>query len=440
VVNAVAACNESVPDSGDRRLRITVAIIGGGIAGVALAIGLARHVHLDVKLFEAAAGFGEVGAGVSFGPNAVRAVAGLGLEAEYAALADCTPAPFQDVWFDWRFAYNDQYVTSSLAPPTGQSSVHRAEFLELLVTRLPAGIAEFSRRAVTATQHGDRARVDFADGSHVVADLVLASDGIRSALRGYVLTETGSAPAEPEYSGTRAYRGLVDSGRLRDAFTRAGLDARLVDVPQMFLAPHAHLLTFPVRHGAVTNIVAFRTRPETAGAWPAGEPWVRAAAVDEMLSDFHMCGLSVRTILGLIDTPTVWGLHDVPDLGRYVHGRVALVGDAAHAMLPHQGAGAGQALEDAYFLSGLLSDTSLRSGDLPRVLEVYERIRKPRASAVQRTSREAGDLYELVAPGVGSDEVRLRQLLETRFTWIWDHDLEADVARGKVLLSNLQMA
>jgi salicylate hydroxylase len=88
----------------------------------------------------------------------------------------------------------------------------------------------------------------------------------------------------------------------------------------------------------------------------------------------------------------------------------------------------------------LLSDTSLRSGDLPRVLEVYERIRKPRASAVQRTSREAGDLYELVAPGVGSDEVRLRQLLETRFTWIWDHDLEADVARGKVLLSNLQMA
>lgn len=412
-----------------------VAIVGGGIAGVALGIGLAGRSHLQVSLFEAASAFGEVGAGVSFGPNAVRAVAGLGLENEYLALADCTPMPWQQVWFDWRYASDGSYIGSSVAPPTGQSSVHRAEFLDLLSQRLPDGVARFSKRAVSVSQDAVSATIAFTDGTTAVADIVIVADGIKSALREEVLKGRHAAPAAPVYSGTRAYRGMVDTARLRGAFHASGLDTRMVDVPQMFLADNIHVLTFPVKHGALTNIVAFRTDAATAGRWPAEDSWVRPATSQEMLDEFAPCGEAVRVILSHIERPTIWALHDLPELDAYVHGRVALIGDAAHAMLPHQGAGAGQGLEDAFFLSELLADHSLRNEDLPLLLEIYESIRKPRACAVQRTSREAGDLYEFRAANAGSDAVALKNLLETRFDWIWNHDLDSDVTQARARLA-----
>ena len=417
---------------GDAPLR--VAIVGGGIAGVALGVGLAGRPHLDVTLYEAARAFGEVGAGVSFGPNAVRAVAGLGLEREYLALADRTPAPWQDIWFDWRYARDEGHIGSSIAAPTGQSSVHRAEFLDLLSQRLPPGMARFSKRAVSVTQDGAGATILFADGSEATADLVIVADGIKSALRDGVLLGRGASPAGPIYSGTRAYRGMIDTASLRQAFSASGLDTRMVDVPQMFLAENAHVLTFPVKQGALTNIVAFTTHPQSP-AWPEADPWVRAATSQEMLADFDTCGPAVRTILSRIEQPTVWALHDLPELEAYVHGRVALIGDAAHAMLPHQGAGAGQGLEDAYFLAQLLSDTSLGQRGIPGLLLAYETIRKPRARAVQRTSREAGDLYEFRAEEAGDERGALKQLLESRFDWIWNHDLDSDVQLARTMMA-----
>jgi salicylate hydroxylase len=130
-------------------------------------------------------------------------------------------------------------------------------------------------------------------------------------------------------------------------------------------------------------------------------------------------------------------LHDLAELDAYVHGRVALIGDAAHAMLPHQGAGAGQGLEDAYFLAELLADPALGHADVPHLLEIYESIRKPRACAVQRTSREAGDLYEFRDADAGSDAAVLKHLLETRFDWIWNHDLDSDVMQARARLAAL---
>ncbi|SEM53496.1 salicylate hydroxylase [Pseudoxanthomonas sp. GM95] len=414
---------------------LSVAIIGGGIAGVALGIGLANHDHLKVDLFESAERFGEVGAGVSFGPNAVRAVAGLGLEKEYLALADRTPEPWQDIWFDWRFADDGRHIASSVAAPTGQSSVHRAEFLELLAARLPAGTAHFSKRAKHVERHGMQSKVTFTDGTSHIADLIIVADGIKSALRPLVLQGRGKPAANPVFSGTRAYRGMVDTAALRAAFVSGSMDPRMVDVPQMFLAQNIHILTFPVRHGALINIVAFITRPEDRD-WPADMPWVRETTKQEMLADFSCCGDAVRVILDSIERPTIWALHDIPEIEAYIDGNVALIGDAAHAMLPHQGAGAGQGLEDAYFFSELLGDPSLQASDVPRLLAAYENVRLPRACAVQRTSREAGDLYEFRSAEAGSDPAALKQLLETRFDWIWNHDLDSDVTAARQLLSD----
>lgn len=142
---------------------LRIGIVGGGISGVALALDLCRHAHLDVQLFESAPAFGEVGAGVSFGANAVRALAGLGLGEPYGQIADRTPAPWQDVWFEWRLGEQAQYLGASVAPGVGQSSVHRADFLDALASRLPPGIARFNKRASHVEQQAAKARVVFTE-------------------------------------------------------------------------------------------------------------------------------------------------------------------------------------------------------------------------------------------------------------------------------------
>ncbi len=108
--------------------KIKVAVIGGGIAGLALTTQLVKNQNLDVHLYEAAPQFSEIGAGISFGANAVKAIHLLGLANEYESIADKVKAPFTDIWFQWRNGYNDEYLSASVAPNVGQSSVHRADF------------------------------------------------------------------------------------------------------------------------------------------------------------------------------------------------------------------------------------------------------------------------------------------------------------------------
>ncbi|MNQ67616.1 Salicylate hydroxylase [compost metagenome] len=414
---------------------LRVGIIGGGISGVALALDLCRHSHLDVQLFESAPAFGEVGAGVSFGANAVRAIAGLGLAEPYGQVADRTPEPWQDLWFEWRRSVDAGYIGASVAPGVGQSSVHRADFLDVLASRLPEGVARFNKRAVSVEQQGNEARVLFTDGSEYAGDLLIAADGIKSALRGHVLEGIGAAPAAPRFTGTCAYRGMIDSLRLREAYRAAGIDEHLVDVPQMYLGLDGHILTFPVKQGRIINVVAFVSeRGNPNPTWPQDAPWVREASQREMLDAFTGWGDAARILLECIPAPTHWALHDLAELPGYVHGRVALIGDAAHAMLPHQGAGAGQGLEDAYFLARLLGDRQVSQGNLGELLTAYDALRRPRACRVQRTSWEAGELYELRDPAVGNDEQALGATLASRFDWLWNHDLDADVRDARARL------
>ena len=411
---------------------LRVAIVGGGIAGVALALDLIRHRHLAVALFEAAPAFGEVGAGVSFGPNAIRAMERLGVAEDYLATADATPAPWQDVWFEWRRGVDAGYLSASLAPGVGQSSVHRADYLNVLARRLPEGVARFVKRATDVRQDADSATITFADGSHEVFDIVIAADGIRSTLRDHVLDGLGVPRAAPIYSGTCAYRGLIDSGLLRERYRAAGVDEQLLNVPQMYLGLDAHILTFPVKKGRLTNVVAFVTdRSTPAPVWPEGRPWVRTVDQQTLLGAFSHWGDAVRILLECIPEPSYWALHRLAELPGYTHGRVSLIGDAAHAMLPHQGAGAGQGLEDAAFLADLLGDAALATRAPLEILRVYDEIRRPRACQVQRTSWENGELYEMRHPDFGHDEARIGQSLAGRFDWLWTHDLGADIARAR---------
>lgn len=409
-----------------------IGIVGGGIAGVALALDLCRHSHLSVQLFEAASAFGEVGAGVSFGANAVRAIAGLGIAEPYRQIADRTLDPWQDIWFEWRRGEDAGYLGASLAEGVGQSSVHRADFLDALASQLPEGIAQFGKRAVSVEQDDKQARVLFTDGSEHRCDLLIAADGIKSSIRDHVLQGLGHPLAAPRFSGTCAYRGMIDSQQLRAAYRARGVDEHLVDVPQMYLGLDAHILTFPVKQGRLINVVAFtsdRSRPDPA--WPSDSPWVRNASQEEMLAAFTDWGDAARVLLECIPSPTLWALHELEELPGYVHGRVGLIGDAAHAMLPHQGAGAGQGLEDAWLLARLLADPQVLASRPHSVLKAYDAIRRPRACRVQRTSWEAGELYELRDPVVADNEQMLGKTLAERFEWLWDHDMQSDLQQAR---------
>jgi salicylate hydroxylase len=323
----------------------------------------------------------------------------------------------------------------------GQSSVHRADFLDALASQLPEGIARFDKRAVRVEEVGKQARVHFADGTDHQCDLLIAADGIKSSIRDYVLQGLGQPLVAPRYSGTCAYRGMIDSEQLRAAYREAGVDEHLINVPQMYLGLDAHILTFPVKQGRLINVVAFisdRSQPDPQ--WPQDKPWVKTTSQAEMLQAFSHWGDAVRVLLECIPAPTLWALHELDELAGYVHGRVALIGDAAHAMLPHQGAGAGQGLEDAWLLARLLADPRVLSSDAGQILQVYDAIRRPRACRVQRTSWEAGELYEYRDRQVEGNEALMSTTLAERFDWLWNHDMETDLVDARARLGWAQPA
>lgn len=412
--------------------RLSIGIVGGGIGGVALAVALSRDPGLDVQLFEAAERFSEIGAGVSFGTNAVRAISLLGLEASYRRIADSTPAPYEDVWFEWRRWNDDHYLTATLAPGCGQSSVHRADFLDAIVANLPEGIAQFGKRCAGVAQDADGVTVRFADGSHHRCDILIGFDGIKSVVRDHVLPPEQYRDLDPFWSGTYAYRGMIPIEQLEAAMEARGADKRLAVVPQMYLGFDRHILTFPVKQSALINVVAFITDRSTPNPrLPEGEEWVKAVSQEELLDVFEGWSPASQAILECIPEPTRWALHELPELPHYRRDRVLIVGDAAHAMVPHQGAGAGQALEDAYALSSLLTDARCDRANAQDVMAAFEQVRHARTCQVQRTSHQAGDLYEYSAPGIGDDEAKLSTELETRYDWLWNHDPRDDVAAAQ---------
>ncbi|MFL1454205.1 salicylate 1-monooxygenase [Marinobacter sp. GN3S48] len=412
--------------------KLSIGIIGGGIGGVALAVALSRDPELEVHLFEAAQRFSEIGAGVSFGPNAVRAIQLLELEQSYYNIADSSPSPFEDVWFEWRRGIDDAYLTSSLAPGCGQSSVHRADFLDAIVANLPDGIAQFGKRCVDIQQDADGVEVAFEDGSHHRCDILIGFDGIKSAVRQHVLSPEQYRDLAPFWSGTYAYRGMIPTEQLEQSMEARGADKRLALVPQMYLGPDRHILTFPVKQSKLINVVAFITDRSTPNpTLPEGEAWVNTVTQEEMLDVFEGWGAASQAILECIPEPTRWALHELPELPHYRRNRVLITGDAAHAMVPHQGAGAGQALEDAYVLASLLTDKNCTRDNAETVLAAFETVRHERTCKVQRTSHEAGDLYEYSASDIGNDEARIAADLETRFDWLWNHDPRNDVIAAR---------
>lgn len=414
--------------------KIKVAVIGGGIAGLALTTQLVKNQNLDVHLYEAAPQFSEIGAGISFGANAVKAIHLLGLANEYESIADKVKAPFTDIWFQWRNGYTDEYLSASIAPNVGQSSVHRADFLDTLIPLVPHKNVHFNKRVqeIKATDH--QVSIQFIDGQRVECDYLIGCDGIHSVVRNHVLDSHQLKRVSPEFSGTWAYRGIIKFEDFKQAIKELGNNPELAEVPQMLLGKDKHILTFPIRQGEEINIVAFKS-DRTQTTLPENTPWTKSVSKQEMLDDFADWSESCQALLNLIEQPTIWALHETPPLTTYKNKtqNVIVIGDAAHAMLPHQGAGAGQGLEDALILANLLANPQLTAENIKLVSKIYEDIRLDRAVKVQHTSHESGEIYELYSPDYPSFE-EVGAHLAHRFDWLWQHSLEKDIEDANTAL------
>ncbi|PWY83657.1 salicylate 1-monooxygenase sala [Aspergillus sclerotioniger CBS 115572] len=399
-----------------------VAIVGGGIAGVTLAIAL-YHRNISVTIYEQAHEFAEVGAGVSFSPNAVQAMnfchEGIYNAFEKVCTRNLWPTK-QKVWFDYLDGYKKvpnpasggrQDIEFTISNSLGQNGVHRAHFLDELIKLVPKGISRFNKRLEDIHERISDGKLilKFADGSEDEADVVIGCDGIKSQVR-QIIVGADHPSAKPSYTHKYAYRGLVPMDKAVEA-----IGEELASNACMHMGPGGHMLTFPVNAGKTLNIVAFHT---TTDEWAEYPRLTRQGTRDEVLRDFAGYGPNVMNLLKLTDPElSVWAIFDLGDnpVPTFYKGRVAISGDAAHATSPHHGAGAGFCIEDTAVLAALLEDKRVQTHkDLQAVLAAFDENRRERTQWLVQSSRFIGDCYEWRADGVGSDFKKIEEAINYR--------------------------
>jgi salicylate hydroxylase len=370
--------------------RPSVIVVGGGIGGLFAANALNAQ-GLKVSVYEQAPELGEVGAGVFITPNSVRHLqrVGLGAEVEQWGARVGTGSHY--------FRHDGAPIAPvQVADASGWNAtfgMHRADFVEFLAKALPDGVVHTGHRCTGFAQEGERARVTFANGAMAEADIVIGADGIHSELRPFVFP-----PSRPVFHGTIAYRGVVAHERIADWPT---------DRWQMWLGTGKHFLTFPVRAGKLINYVGFVPADrEMDESWSApGDP-------DVLRSEFAGWDPCIERVLREVEKTFRWALYDREPLPTWTKGRLSLLGDAAHPMLPHLGQGANQSIEDGMALATILSRATAKTA--PAALIAYERLRRERVAQVQRGARENGLRYDSAYSDLGLRDAEIKAHAEFR--------------------------
>lgn len=390
--------------------RASVIIVGGGIGGLFAANALIAH-GLRVSVYEQAPALGEVGAGVFLTPNSVRQMQRVGL------------GPAVETW-GARVGPGSYYFRHDGAPiapvqvtdSAGWNAtfgMHRADFVNLLAKALPDGVVRTGHRASGLTQDGNVARVSFANGATAEGDIVIGADGIHSELRPYVYP-----PSRPVFHGSIAYRGVVPHERLPHWPTDSWL---------MWLGQGKHFLAYPLRAGKLVNYVGFvPADQEMKESWSApGDP-------DALRREFAGWDPRIEGLLLHVDKTFRWVLYDREPLPTWSKGRLSLLGDAAHPMLPHLGQGANQSIEDGMALATILSHATARAA--PAALKAYDRLRRERVAEVQRGARENGMRYDSAYSDLGVRDAEIKAHAEFRKR-LYDYDVVPEAQAAATALA-----
>ena len=353
-----------------------VVIVGGGVAGLSLALGLRRQ-GIDYCLLEQAPKFEAVGAGIQLSPNATRTLDHLGVLERLAPHA-VRPGRHRFVaWDDGRALLTTPLgdaVTDAFGMP--YMHAHRADLLDAILKEIgddprimmAAPVVDFG-------EDGDSAWVVLADGRRIDGDVLIAADGVRSRIRERLL-----APESPEFSGCMAWRGLTDA--------RIARDLGYEHDSYIWMGPDRSMVIYFVSGGRLINWI---------GIGPSDgdtrESWTTQRTTEAALDEYKGWHPMVRGLIEHSAPPFKWALFDRKPLEQWVKGRIALIGDAAHAMLPYHAQGAAQSIEDAWVLARRLALT-----DVDQALASYADLRRERTAQVQGASRAAQDLFHMSEP------------------------------------------
>jgi salicylate hydroxylase len=366
-----------------------VAVVGGGIGALAAALSL-------------------------FGPNASRVSHGLGLADELAKLGVRPGAHHQRRWDNGRTLLKaplGDTVIKAFGFPHYQS--HRADVMAMLIDALPAERLNIGHRLVAVTDCGDRVEAEFENGERITTDALIGADGIHSTVR-----ELLFGPANPHFTGCVAYRGLIPVERIKH------LDVEVN--AQRWMGPGKHIVIYYVAAKRLLNFVGIVEQSTWIGA-----SWTDRGDVDALRAAFADWDPNLRAIIETIDETFIWGLFDRAPLPQWSVGRVTLLGDAAHPMLPFMAQGAAQALEDGVSLTTCLSTI----GDAAAAFARHEKLRLPRTSRIQAMSA-ASKTSSHLPDGPAQQERDAKMAAGTTYpsikamAWVYNYDAAAAVETG----------
>lgn len=389
-----------------------IAIVGGGLAGLATANALKTR-GIAAQVFEAAPELGEIGASVNTSPQAVKALRAIGIGDKLADIGHLSPGIYTRNMQTGEFLdFNDRHEAAKRfgAP---YYSFHRADLLDALATDLDRSAIHLGHRLAGIEELSDRIVLTFSNGARVETEFLIGADGVRSVVR----RELYGAD-NPTYTGQMVWRALLDA----------------VDVPAEALEPHGHtqwvgpgchFIGYYIRQGRLVNIV---TQQDT-DKW-VEEGWSIRGDPEEMRRSFPSPEPRLAKLLGVVRECSKWGLFTRPLTRNWGRGRIQLIGDAAHAMLPSAGQGACQAFEDAYVLARWLETCR----DPIEAFANFRRIRIPRVHGVQRLSLANKNFKHM------HDRAKQQEALSSgqggfhgKFDWVWGYDPVAEWDREPVV-------
>lgn len=346
----------------------TVAVIGGGLGGLATAIALSKQ-GFEVDVFERTQQLGEVGAGINISPQATKALRLIGLAEGLDEVGDRVSGQIQRSMYT-----GEQLVETDLSSPGSAADrfgapyyvFHRADLLDLLAESVDPSRIHLGHKCVGLTERDDEVLVEFENGNTFAADIVVGADGIHSRVRRYLYGED-----DAQFTGQMVWRAQLDAKSL----------------PSDILGPHgfcgwigkgSHIMSYFLRGSDIINI----TTQSDSDSW-VEEGWSTPGEPADMRACFPGAAPQLQSLLDAVTNCSKWGLFGRQPTSEWGRGRVQLIGDAAHPMLPNAGQGAAQAFEDAYVLSRWLDAYRL---DPEAALAGFRNVRVPRAHAIQRQS------------------------------------------------------
>ena len=392
----------------------TIIVAGAGIGGLTAALALAAK-GFRVVVLEKAERLEEAGAGLQLSPNASRILVELGLQPRLASRAVMPDAiNIMSAREGGEIARLPLGEAASFRAGAPYWVVHRADLqaaLQAHVNDNPDIELRLGCQFDDVTSHAKGLTVVQRSGDARRQELAVAligADGIWSSVRNHLFPDV-----QPQFSGLIAWRGTLDATALPREYTAPRV--------QLWMGPNAHLVAYPISGARQINVVAI-----VPGTW--NRPgWSAPGGTNEIKDAFASPRWppTARMLIGAVDEWRRWALFTVPDIGDWSEGAIALVGDAAHAMLPFAAQGAGMAIEDAAVLAKALSDSAGENiAGIPAALKRYGRLRRARVLQVQRAARRSGRIYHLTGPLALARDLTIKAMgpkrVLARQDWIYD--------------------